>query len=102
MDYDNNERQNYKEDQRTEIKRYSGLGILALTLCSGLGFDRDGSNEPGFVPPPADRKLPAPPPRTLSSAETFNACCCCPVTPMSRTEAKKPPQPPIAIVKLKH
>jgi len=77
--------------------------VLAATLCNGLALAAgDGSSEPGFVPPPKDRKLPPPPPRSISSAETLLACCCCPVTPMSRTEAKKPPAPPVAITKLKH
>ncbi len=76
--------------------------LLAATLCTGtvLGAG-DGSNEPGFVPPPVNRKKPPAPPRTASSAETLDACCCCPVTPMSRTEAKKPPQPPVLITKLR-
>jgi len=26
----------------------------------------------------------------------------CPVTPLARTEAKRPPAPPVAITKLKH
>lgn len=77
--------------------------LLAATLCSGTTVSAgDGSGEPGFVPPPQDRQPPPAPPRTVSSAESFNGCCCCPVTPLSRTEAKKPPTPPVAIVKLKH
>ena len=77
--------------------------ILAATLCTGTVLaSGDGSNEKGFVSPPGSRKLPAPPPRTVSSAEAFNGCCCCPVTPLAKTEAKKPPKPPVAIVKLKH
>ena len=75
--------------------------LLAATLCAGTPLMAgDGSNEQGFVPPPADRKPPPAPPRSISSAETYNACCCCPVTPMARTEAKKPPKPPVAITKL--
>jgi hypothetical protein len=77
--------------------------LLVLTLCAGTALSAgDGSDEPGFVAPPAGRKLPPAPPRTVSSAETLNACCCCPVTPASRTEAKKPPQPPVAVIKLQH
>jgi hypothetical protein len=77
--------------------------LLALTLCAGTVVGSgDGSDEKGFVPPPKDRKLPPPPPRNISSAETFIGCCCCPVTPLARTEAKKPPRPPIAITKLRH
>jgi len=75
--------------------------LLATTLCNGtLLAGGDGSDEPGFVAPPIDRKPPPAPPRTASSAETLLACCCCPVTPMSRTEAKKPPTPPVLVTKL--
>ena len=84
------------------MKKYVVFPMLAATLCVGTVLAGDGSEEVGFVPPPADRKLPPPPPRTSSSAETLDACCCCPVTPMTRTEAKKPPNPPVCVVKLKH
>ena len=70
---------------------------LAATLCAGTVL----AGGDGFVPPPMDRRLPAPPPRSISSAETLLACCCC-ATSMSRTEAKRPPLPPVAITKLKH
>jgi len=76
------------------------LPILAATLCGGTVLaGGDGSDEPGFVPPPAEKKLPAAPPRTASSAETFIPGGC--TTPMSRTEAKKPPTPPVLITKIK-
>jgi hypothetical protein len=77
--------------------------VLLATLCAGtvLGAG-DGSDESGFVAPPQDRKLPPAPPRSVSSAETMLASCCCPVTPMSRTEAKKPPKPPVAVTKISH
>jgi hypothetical protein len=74
---------------------------IGLTLCSGIAFAGDGSDEPGFVAPPKDRSAPPSPPRTISSAETMDPCCCCPVTPQARTEAKRPPQPPTLITKLK-
>ena len=75
---------------------------LAATLCTGTFLQgNDGSGEKGFVPPPRDLKKPPAPPRTASSAESMLACCCCPVTPMSRTEAKKPPQPPVLITKIR-
>lgn len=74
---------------------------LAATLCSGTMLAGDGSDEKGFVAPPREMKKPPAPPRTASSSETVLACCCCPVTPMSRTEAKKPPQPPVLITKIK-
>jgi len=75
--------------------------VLAATLCSGTVLAGDGADEPGFVAPPRAKKLPPPPPRSVSSAETFEACCCCPITPMSRTEAKKPPRPPVLVTKIK-
>ena len=75
---------------------------LAATLCTGTVVSADdGTNEKGFVPPPREKKKPPAPPRTSSSAETLLACCCCPVAPMSRTEAKKPPKPPVLITKIK-
>ncbi len=75
---------------------------LAATLCSGTVLvGGDGTGEKGFVPPPRERKKPPAPPRTASSAESLLACCCCPVAPMSRTEAKMPPQPPVLITKIK-
>ena len=75
---------------------------LAATLCTGtLLAAGDGTGEAGFVPPPRELKKPPAPPRVASSAETVLACCCCPVTPMSRTEAKKPPQPPVLITKVR-
>ncbi len=80
------------------------LALLFATLCIGttLAIAGDGSEEDGFVKPPEDRKIPPAPPRSASSAETLTACCCCPVTPMARTEAKKPPRPPVAITKISH
>lgn len=75
--------------------------VLAATLLVGSAFaDGDGSAEKGFVPPPKEKKLPPAPPRSVSSAETFVAGGA-PVTPMARTEAKKPPQPPVLVTKLK-
>ena len=75
------------------------LPLLAATLCTGTVLAGDGSNEPGFVPPPVERKLPPAPPRSVSSAETFIPGGC--TTPMSRTEAKKPPTPPVLVTKIK-
>ena len=74
--------------------------LLLLTLCAGTVFATgDGTDEPGFVAPPREPKLPPAPPRTASSAETFIPGGC--TTPMSRTESKKPPKPPTLITKLK-
>jgi len=86
------------------IKRTAKKGMtsaLAATMCLGTVLAGDGSNEPGFVAPPKERKKPPAPPRSSSSAESMLACCCCPVQPMSRTEAKKPPQPPTLVTKIK-
>jgi len=74
---------------------------LAATLCTGTVLAGDGTGEAGFVPPPRDPKPPPAPPRTAASGETLLACCCCPVTPMARTEAKKPPQPPVLVTKIR-
>jgi hypothetical protein len=87
--------------RRSNMKKTIMLPVLAATLCSGTVLAGDGSDEPGFVPPPQKPKPPPRPPRTVSSAETFIGCCCCPVTPMARTEAKKPPSPPTLITKLR-
>ena len=74
--------------------------VLAATLCVGTAFAAgDGSDEKGFVPPPKAKKQPPAPPRSVSSAETFIPGGC--TTPMARTEAKKPPRPPVLVTKLK-
>ncbi len=92
------------------VRKYSPLNrairyaipTMAATLCLGTALATgDGSDEAGFVAPPRDRSPPPAPPRTISSAETTDPCCCCPVTPQARTEAKRPPQPPTLITKLK-
>jgi len=75
--------------------------FLISTLCIGTTlFAGDGTTEVGFVPPPVEPLKPPAPPRVTSSAETMLACCCCPVTPMARTEAKKPPRPPVLVTKI--
>lgn len=73
--------------------------LLMATTCVSTVL-ADGSMEKGFVPPPKEKKLPPAPPRSISSAETFVAGGA-PVTPMARTEAKKPPKPPVLVTKLK-
>jgi hypothetical protein len=79
--------------------KYTIYTALGLTLCSGMVFaSGDGRDEPGFVEPPHQYKLPSAPPRSISSAETWIAGGCC--TPASRTEAKAPPAPPTLISKL--
>ncbi len=88
-----------KSEAQKSVK--TGMAMLAATLCMGTVLAGDGSDEPGFVPPPKRSQPPPAPPRSISSAETTDPCCCCPVTPQARTEAKKPPQPPVLITKLK-
>ena len=86
---------------KTSAAKKAMSTALAATLCAGTILAGDGTGEQGFVAPPKELKKPPAPPRTASSSETVLACCCCPVTPMSRTEAKKPPQPPVLITKIK-
>lgn len=78
-------------------KILTGLTILA-TLMAGTVLAGDGSKEEGFVNPPKEKVLPPAPPRTVSSAETFIPGGC--TTPMSRSEAKKPPRPPVLVTKV--
>ncbi len=74
--------------------------FITATLMMGTSLMAgDGSDEPGFVAPPHERKLPSAPPRTSSSAETYIAGGC--ICPMSRTEAKKNPTPPVLVTKIK-
>lgn len=81
--------------------------VLAVGLAAGVAanehsiFPGDGSDQPGFVPPPAQPRLPPPPPRSISSAETTIPAPPPPVVPMARTESKKPPRPPVLFTKLK-
>jgi len=83
------------------IKHIAVTSTILTTLCLGTVLAGDGSDEPGFVAPPSKPTLPPPPPRSISSSENMMACCCCPVTPMSRSEAKKPPLPPVMFTKIK-
>jgi len=80
---------------------HKNFKLLLLTLCSGTVLAGDGTGELGFVSPPCEPSKPPSPPRASSSGEALLACCCCPVTPQARTEAKKPPMPPILVTKIK-
>jgi hypothetical protein len=77
------------------------LCALTLTAHAQQLFPGDGSGETGFVPPPAQPQLPPAPPRTVSSAETLIPFPPPPAMPQARTEAKKPPKPPVLFTKLK-
>jgi hypothetical protein len=84
------------------LRKYAAGVTIYATLCLGTSLaSGDGSNEEGFVAPPKDRAAPPAPPRTIASAENLDPCCCCPVTSQARSEAKRPPQPPTLITKLK-
>ena len=74
------------------------LATLLLGTQVAVEACNDGSKEEGFVNPPAEKVLPPAPPRTVSSAETFIPGGC--TTPMSRSEAKKPPRPPVLVTKV--
>ena len=81
--------------------------LLALSVLAGAVFggehtifQGDGSDEPGFVPPPRTWTPPPQPPRSTSSAET-SFMGGGGVTPQARTEVKRPPQPPVLFTKLR-
>jgi hypothetical protein len=85
--------------------RIAACILLVLAAVAPGGeytiFPGDGSDDPGFVPPPRKIKLPPPPPRTVSSAETTIPFPPPPVAPLARTEAKKPPRPPVLFTKIR-
>lgn len=82
-------------------KRLGMLLMLALPglVFGGMLFPGDGSNEPGFVPPPARPALPPPPPANISSGEAAIGGGGG-VVPQSRSEKKNPPRPPVMFTKL--
>lgn len=73
--------------------------LTALTVCGGHIFDGDGSDEAGFVAPPARKETP-PPPANMAGGETLIPYPPPPATPMSRSEKKNPPKPPTLFTKL--
>jgi len=79
----------------------AGAGAILLACAAGAGiiFEGDGSNEPGFVPPPRP-KAPPPPPANISGGETFIPYPGPPAQPQSRSEKKNPPRPPVMFTKL--
>jgi hypothetical protein len=83
---------------------YCGLiavSFLTLPLHAAILGPGDGSDEPGFVAPPADALKPPPPPAHVASAETVVPYPGPPAQPQSRTEKKKPPTPPTMFTKIK-
>ena len=59
----------------------------------------DGSDEPGFVPPPRIDTVAPPPSNAVTPDETAIPGGHTP--PMTHTEARKPPQPPVIVTKIK-
>jgi hypothetical protein len=83
--------------------RRSTLSLCAALLAGAVGagiiFEGDGSNEPGFVPPPRPKPTP-PPPANISGGETLIPYPGPPAQPQSRSEKKNPPRPPVMFTKL--
>jgi len=79
------------------ISLFSGTSIVN----AGMLFEGDGSDDPGFVPPPQDAEAPSPPPANMSGGETFIPYPPPPVAPQSRSEKKNPPKPPVMFTKMK-
>ncbi|MDD5707890.1 MAG: hypothetical protein PHR35_18385 [Kiritimatiellae bacterium] len=73
---------------------------LTVPCVAGMLFDGDGSDEPGFVPPPPKPPLPPPPPANMAGGETYIPYPGPPVTPAARSEKKNPPTPPVMFTKL--
>ena len=72
----------------------------APAWAKGVIFDGDGSDEPGFVPLPVKKHAPPPPPANVASGESYIPYPGPPATPLRRSEKKRPPTPPVLIVKL--
>jgi hypothetical protein len=87
------------------MKRSALVSILLAAAFSLPGYSAilgpgDGSDEPGFVAPPADAMQPPAPPAHISSAETQVPYPPPPDYPQSRTEKKMPPSPPVMFTKI--
>jgi hypothetical protein len=72
----------------------------AVTATAAMLFEGDGSEEPGFVPPIVGSP-PPPPPANIASGETFIPYPGPPVTPLARSEKKRPPRPPVMFTKIR-
>lgn len=84
---------------RTLLTFLLSIGISLCGHAAILG-PGDGSDEPGFVPPPANAVKPPAPPATISSGETLIPYPGPPAFPQSRTEKKMPPTPPVMFTKI--
>ncbi|MGA3172264.1 MAG: DUF4159 domain-containing protein [Chthoniobacteraceae bacterium] len=74
---------------------------LPLAVLGSILGPGDGSDEPGFVPPPASAMQPPAPPATVASGETLVPYPGPPPFPQSRTEKKMPPTPPVMFIKIR-
>jgi len=74
-------------------------GLASGAWGGGMIFDGDGSDEPGFVPPPHKKSPPAPP-ANMAGGETYIPYPGPPVTPLARSEKKRPPVPPVMFTKI--
>ncbi len=74
--------------------------LIGAPVFGQIIFDGDGSDEPGFVDPrEKEGDPPPPPPAHISSGESLLGGGA-PVTPLARSEKKRPPAPPILFTKL--
>lgn len=76
-------------------------GLIVAATHGYILFEGDGSDEPGFVPPPMSPKQPPPPPAHIASGESFIPYPGPPVVPQARSEKKRPPQPPVMFTKIR-
>jgi hypothetical protein len=91
------------------MKRHHHLLLLTVLLAACLSLSGhasilgpgDGSDEPGFVPPPMEAPKPPPPPAHVASAETLVPYPGPPDYPQARTEKKMPPTPPVMFTKIR-
>ena len=85
----------------TTICSIFAAAAVSFTLHAEILGPGDGSNEPGFVMPPADALKPPAPPAHIASAETLIPYPGPPAPSVARTEKKMPPTPPVIFTKIK-
>lgn len=89
-----------KNTDKNKLRTIIVLSLFSISCYGQHLFKGDGSDEPGFVPPPVRKEMP-PPPANMAGGETLIPYPPPPAAPMSRSEKKNPPRPPIRIIKLK-
>ena len=82
------------------ILLWSLTALAATSAMAGIIFNGDGSEEPGFVPPPMKPKGPPAPPANMAGGETFIPYPGPPAVPQTRSEKKNPPSPPVMFTKI--